>query len=91
MAIRNGMRYAPPPFCPTTDENLHMFPIPTADPIAARIKPNFDDHFSILSPPYYAFVSNVSFLYIHKMVLNFIWFFIFSNWMYWLFCMMFET
>jgi hypothetical protein len=42
------MRYAPPPFCPSTDENLQIFPIPIADPIAARRNPEVDDQRSMI-------------------------------------------
>ncbi len=47
--ITYGMRYAPPPFCPTTAEKRQMLAMPTAEPIAARMNPFRDDHCSMLS------------------------------------------
>jgi len=36
------MRYAPPPSVATLVGKPQMLPIPTADPAAAKIKPNFE-------------------------------------------------
>jgi hypothetical protein len=45
----NGIRYAPPPFRPTTDGKRQIFPIPTAAPVAARINPVRDDQRPIIA------------------------------------------
>ncbi len=37
---------APPPFWPAIEGYFQIFPIPTAEPDAARINPNFDPHCS---------------------------------------------
>ncbi|MDH5416510.1 MAG: hypothetical protein OEW86_00795 [Nitrosopumilus sp.] len=39
MTKRYGTRNAPPPFVPTRYGNHQMFPIPTAEPIAANKNP----------------------------------------------------
>ena len=46
-AIKYGMRYAPPPFCPSTAEKRQMLPRPTAAPMAARMNPICDDQRSM--------------------------------------------
>ena len=40
------MRNAPPPFSYATPGNRQMLPRPTAEPIAARMKPRWPDHCS---------------------------------------------
>ncbi len=50
MEIRYGIRNAPPPLAPTIYGNRHIFPMPTADPILARMKPATDDHCSLSIP-----------------------------------------
>ena len=38
--IMYNRRYAPPPYMETRVGNIHIFPIPTAEPIHASIKPH---------------------------------------------------
>jgi hypothetical protein len=61
-AMKYGMRYAPPPFCPRTAENRQMLPIPTAAPIAARINPMCDDQRSMKNGSFYGLFNVFSFL-----------------------------